>query len=52
MVVGESVNFDGGIGWLRAAGVNVIDLNDASCIEMMGRYIAENPELWNEDIGD
>ena len=41
-----------GIGWLRENGVNVIDLNDASCIEMMGRYIAENPDVWNEDIGE
>lgn len=52
VVVGESVSFPGGIGWLRENGVNVIDLNDASCIEMMGRYIAENPDVWNEDIGE
>ena len=52
VVVGESVSFPGGIDWLRENGVNVIDLNDASCIEMMGRYIAENPDVWNEDIGE
>ncbi|MNL81136.1 hypothetical protein D3C87_2081650 [compost metagenome] len=52
VVVGESVSFPGGIDWLRENGVKVIDLNDADCIEMMGRYIAENPDIWNEDIGE
>ncbi|WP_313321310.1 nucleoside deaminase [Stenotrophomonas sp.] len=52
VVVGESVSFAGGIDWLRDNGVQVIDLNDAGCIEMMGRYISENPDIWNEDIGE
>ena len=52
VVVGESVNFDGGLDWLREAGVNVIDLQDAECIEMLGSWIAANPETWNEDIGE
>ena len=52
VVVGESVSFAGGIDWLRENGVQVIDLNDAGCIEMMGRYIGENPDVWNEDIGE
>jgi len=52
VVVGESVSFGGGIDWLRENGVQVIDLNDAGCIEMMSRYIAENPDIWNEDIGE
>jgi len=52
VVVGESVSFPGGIDWLRENGVKVINLNDADCIEMMGRYIAENPDIWNEDIGE
>ena len=52
VVVGESVNFPGGIDWLREAGVNVIDLQDAECIGMMGEWIAAHPQLWNEDIGE
>src|SRR3954454_1327373 len=51
LVVGESVNFDGGIDWLREAGVEVVDLRSEECIEMLGAFIAENPALWNEDIG-
>ena len=52
VVVGESVNFPGGIEWLRENGVEVIDLNSTECIEMMKRYIESNPEVWNEDIGE
>ena len=52
VVVGESVTFRGGIDWLREAGVRVIDLEDPRCIEMMERFIAAQPALWNEDIGE
>ncbi|MBA4122994.1 MAG: nucleoside deaminase [Acidobacteria bacterium] len=52
VVVGETVNFDGGIEWLKENGVKVINLNSQECIEMLGDYIAENPEVWNEDIGE
>ncbi|MCE7032063.1 nucleoside deaminase [Lysobacter sp. GX 14042] len=52
LVVGESVNFPGGLDWLREAGVRVIDLADERCIKMMGDWIAANPGLWNEDIGE
>ncbi|NCT88864.1 nucleoside deaminase [Stenotrophomonas acidaminiphila] len=52
VVVGESVTFAGGIDWLRGNGVRVIDLNDAGCIAMMRGFIADNPEVWNEDIGE
>ena len=52
VVVGESVNFDGGVAWLKENGVTVIDLNSAECIEMLGEYIRANPEIWNEDIGE
>ena len=52
VVVGESVNFQGGLDWLRASGVNVIDLHDQECIDLLGDYIRANPEVWNEDIGE
>ena len=51
VIVGESVNFQGGIDWLRSDGVNVIDLNSDECIGMLAKYIDENPQVWNEDIG-
>lgn len=52
IVVGESVNFEGGIEWLKENGVRVIDLNSAECIKLLGEYIRANPEIWNEDIGE
>ncbi len=52
VVVGESVNFGGGIDWLRESGVEVIDLADTRCIELLGSWIAANSEVWNEDIGE
>ena len=52
VVVGESVNFRGGIDWLRDNGVKVIDLESQECIEMLSSYIQQHPEIWNEDIGE
>ncbi len=52
VVVGESVNFDGGLDWLRSTGVKVVDLKSSACIEMLGNFIHKHPQLWNEDIGE
>ena len=52
VIVGENVNFAGGVEWLRENGVRVEILNSVECIEMMAKYIRENPEIWNEDIGE
>jgi cytosine/creatinine deaminase len=52
VVVGESVNFQGGIEWLHENGVEVIDLNSAECVEMLKNYTHANPAIWNEDIGE
>jgi cytosine/creatinine deaminase len=51
VVAGESVNFAGGIEWLRGLGVSVLDLESAECVRMLADYIAAHPEVWNEDIG-
>jgi cytosine/creatinine deaminase len=52
VVVGESVNFRGGIDWLKENGIKVIDLASNECVEMLAKFIAENPALWHEDIGE
>jgi cytosine deaminase len=52
VVIGESVNFSGGIDWLRENGVKVVDLQSAECIGMLADYIRANPAVWNEDIGE
>jgi creatinine deaminase len=51
VVVGENVTFMGEEGLLRSRGVEVEVAGDPRCIEMMRRFIAEHPALWNEDIG-
>jgi cytosine/creatinine deaminase len=52
LVVGESRTFSGGLDWLRAAGVRVLDLNSEECVQMMEDFIREHPEIWHEDIGE
>jgi cytosine deaminase len=52
LVVGESRTFFGGVDWLRENGVEVIDLDRRECRELLEGYIAEHPEVWNEDIGE
>ncbi|MGA8086047.1 MAG: nucleoside deaminase [Terracidiphilus sp.] len=52
VVVGESRTFAGGLDWLRENGVEVIDLDNRECRELLEGYIAEHPEIWNEDIGE
>lgn len=52
VIVGESINFQGGAGWLRENGVEVIDLQSRECIELLSGYIKAHPDLWNEDIGE
>lgn len=51
VVAGESVNFEGGLGWLREIGVEVADLHSEECIRLLGDYIARHPDVWYEDIG-
>jgi creatinine deaminase len=51
VIVGESRTFPGAPDFMRQHGVEVIDLDLPECVEMMTRFIAANPQLWNEDIG-
>jgi len=51
VIVGENRTFQGPENYLRSRGVKVEVVNDEECRQMMHKFIAENPELWNEDIG-
>ena len=51
VVVGESRTFQGGAEWLRSIGVEVIDLDSIECADLLAGFIAERPDVWNEDIG-
>lgn len=52
VVIGENRTFLGDEDLLRSRGVTVEVVDDQRCVELMTRFIAENPELWNEDIGE
>jgi creatinine deaminase len=52
VVIGENKNFLGEETLLASRGVQLEVLNDEGCIQMMANFIAENSELWNEDIGE
>ncbi len=52
VVVGESRNFSGARVFMEEHGIEVIDLDLDDCVFMMQKFIAQNPRLWNEDIGE
>ncbi|MEU7478045.1 nucleoside deaminase [Lentzea sp. NPDC042327] len=51
VLIGEATTFSGGHDWLAEHGVGITVVEDPACVEMMTRFIAEQPELWFEDIG-
>ena len=52
VIIGENRTFLGGEELLRSRGVEVVVLDDAECIGLMEDFIAREPALWNEDIGE
>ncbi|SDM19974.1 cytosine deaminase [Catalinimonas alkaloidigena] len=52
VVIGENQSFLGEEALLRLRGVQVEVLQDSTCIALMARFMADSPELWNEDIGE
>lgn len=52
VVIGEKRTFSGGQDWLAENGVEVVVLDDPECVRLMTDFIAAEPALWNEDIGE
>jgi len=52
VVIGENRTFSGPESYLISRGVKVINADDLECRQLMEKFIKENPELWNEDIGE
>ena len=52
VVIAENTTFGGNEDFLRSRGVEVIIADDPDCIALMQKFIAEKPELWNEDIAE
>ena len=51
LVIGENVTFLGEEELLRIRGVSLTVLQERSCIDLMTRFVAARPDVWNEDIG-
>lgn len=52
VVVGENRTFRGPEDYSVSRGVDIVVLDDAECIGLMESFIAANPYLWSEDIGE
>ena len=52
VIVAESKTFSGAREFMESHGVEVVDLEDEECIDMMTNFIENNHDLWNEDIGE
>jgi creatinine deaminase len=52
VVIGEARTFSGGHEWLAGLGVEIVQLDDGECRDLLGRFVAAQPELWQEDIGE
>lgn len=51
VIIGERRTFTGREDWLLAEGVQLVHIDDPRCRALMERFIADRPELWDEDIG-
>ena len=52
VVVGENKTFRGPEEYVRSRGVQVMVMDNQACQDLMTQFIAEKPQLWNEDIGE
>lgn len=52
VIVGENVTFKGPEEYVRSRGVEIIVLNNEECIDIMNEFTRNNPEIWDEDIGE
>lgn len=52
VVIGENRTFCGPEDYVRSRGVDVVIVDNRECRQLMETFIKNNPELWNEDIGD
>ncbi|WP_417380249.1 nucleoside deaminase [Gimesia sp.] len=52
VVIGENQTFLGDERLLKSSGIEIEVLQDPRCIQLMEEFIAANPKMWNEDIGE
>jgi creatinine deaminase len=52
VVIGENRTFRGPEDYVAGRGVALEVVDDPRCVELMARFVAAYPDLWNEDIGE
>jgi cytosine deaminase len=52
VVIGETRTFTGGHDWLAEHGVEIVLVDDPTCVGLMTDFIRARPDLWYEDIGE
>lgn len=52
VIVGENRTFRGPEAYVGSRGVNLEVIDNLECRQLMETFIKNNPELWNEDIGE
>ncbi len=52
VIVGDSVNAQGGMHWLRQQGIDIVDLHSQECIDLIAEFQRIRPDLWKECIGE
>jgi cytosine deaminase len=52
VVIGENRTFRGPEDHVRSRGVEIVVVDDPECIALMAKFVATEPQLWNEDIGE
>jgi creatinine deaminase len=52
VIVGDSVNAQGGVAWLREQGIEIVDLHSQECIDLIAEFQSGRPDLWKECIGE
>ena len=51
VIIGENRNFRGAEDLFCQHGVELLVLDDAECVQLMGDFVRQHADLWNEDIG-
>ena len=52
VVIGENRTFRGPEEHVRSRGIEIVVVDDPECIALMAEFVAAEPQLWNEDIGE
>ncbi len=52
VVIGENRTFRGPEDYVQSRGVKIVVADNQECRQLMEKFINEQPELWNEDIGE